>query len=167
MRGRLPKPSGVRILEGNRGRRPLPANEPQYSSALPSPPEKISPPARKVWDDLVKEMASARVLRRVDKRALWHLAEDEALVSEAYAGLWQMMEALTEEAKRNNKKLPAGPVFGLLGMTQGCLAMAAIRDLSSRVIIERREFGLTPSSRMRIDAGDNSGMDALEAKLCG
>ena len=168
MRGRLPKPSGVRIMEGNPGRRPLPANEPKYSSGLPSPPEKISAPAKRVWDELVDEMACARVLRRVDQRALWQLAEDEALISEAYSGLWQMMEALSEEAKKQNKKLPAGPVFALLGMTQGRLAMAAIRDLASRVIIERREFGLTPSSRMRIDASaDNSGMDALEAKLCG
>ena len=42
----------------------------------------------------------------------------------------------------------------LLGMKQGRLAMAAIRDLAARVIIERREFGLTPSSRSRVPAGD-------------
>ena len=39
-----------------------------------------------------------------------------------------------------------------------------IRDFASRVIIERREFGLNPSSRMRIDAAaDGAALDAPEA----
>jgi hypothetical protein len=55
-----------------------------------------------------------------------------------------------------------------MGMKQGRLAMASIRDLAGRVIVERREFGLTPSSRSRIEAApDAAGMDSLEQKLCG
>jgi hypothetical protein len=125
----------------------------------------MSEPAGEIWDELVGEMSNAAVLARVDRRALWQLAEDEALLEEAYAGIWKMAAQL--KAMHGNK-LPAGAIFALLGNTQGRLAMATIRDLAGRVIIERREFGLTPSSRSRVHAaGDAAGADALERKLCG
>jgi phage terminase small subunit len=103
----------------------------------------------------------------VDQRALWQLSEDEALLSEAYAGLWKTTKALEQKAKKEGKELPGGALFALVSMTSGRLAMNAIRDLAARVLIERREFGLTPSSRTRISASTDSPMDSLEMKLCG
>jgi hypothetical protein len=127
----------------------------------------MSRPAKRIWDDLVNEMVAAGVLRAVDQRALWQLSEDEALLEEVYVGLRKMANALKAEAKKHGKSLPAGPIFALLGMTSGRLAMSAIRDLAARVIIERREFGLTPASRSRISASDPAAVDYFEAKLCG
>ena len=169
MRGRLPKPTGVRILEGNRGKRPLPAKEPKYRSGAPEKPKAISRAASKIYDELVDEMAPASVLSSTDGSALWQLAEDEALLKQAYGGIWNMIEALKKKAKAEGKTLPGGPLLALLSMTSGRLAMASVRDLAARVIIERREFGLTPSSRARIETtGDgDAGMDSLEMKLCG
>ena len=60
--------------------------------------------------------------------------------------------------------------MALLSMQNGRLVMAAIRDLAARTIVERREFGLTPSSRTRIAAAAELGVgaiDSLELKLCG
>jgi phage terminase small subunit len=167
LRGPAPKPTGIRVLEGNPSKRPLPENEPQYDCGIPAPPKGISRAAKRIWDDLANEMAFSGVLRRVDQRSLWQLAEDEALLEEGYVGLRKMANALKAEAKKQGKNLPAGPIFALLGMTNGRLAMSAIRDLASRVIIERREFGLTPASRSRISASDIAAVDYLEAKLCG
>jgi hypothetical protein len=167
LRGPSPKPTGVRILEGNPSRRPLPANEPAYPPIDPRPPKKTSRQAKPFWEELVAEMVPANVLRSVDQRALWQLAEDEALLSEAYAGLWKTIKALQDKAKTEGKELPGGPLFALVSMTGGRLAMNAIRDLAARVIIERREFGLTPSSRTRVQASTDGTIDALEAKLCG
>src|SRR5216684_730913 len=167
LRGPAPKPTGVRVLEGCRAHRPLPENEPQYPPGTPAKPKKISRQAQRVWEELVDEMAPANVLRSVDQRALWQLAEDEALLSEAYAGLWKMIRAVEDKARKEGKELPGGPLFALVSMTSGRLAMNAIRDLGARVLIERREFGLTPSSRTRISTAGESSMDALEMKLCG
>ena len=167
LRGPAPKPTGVRILEGCRAHRPLPPNEPQFSLGAPLQPKKMSRQARLVWKELVNEMAPAGVLRSVDQRALWQLAEDEALLAEVYAGLWKTIHALEDKAKAEGKDLPGGPLFALVTMTSGRLAMNAVRDLAARVIIERREFGLTPSSRTRIAAASNGTIDALEARLCG
>ena len=167
LRGPAPKPTNVRVLEGCRAHRPLPANEPQYPVGTPSKPKKMSRQAKQVWNELISEMQPAGVLRTTDGRALWHLAEDEALLTEAYAGLRRMVSALEEKAKREGKELPGGPLFGLLGLTSGRLALAAIRDLGARLIIQRREFGLTPSSRTRVSGSSEGSMDALEQKLCG
>jgi phage terminase small subunit len=156
MRGRLPKPIAERKLDGNPGRRPLP-KEPEYRPGIPERPSRMSGPACRIWDELVQEMAPISMLRRVDRRALWQLAEDEALIAEAYAGIWKMTRALKKKAAKENQELPAGAFFSLIGMKQGRLAMAAIRDLAARVIVERREFGLTPSSRARVPAGDQPG----------
>jgi phage terminase small subunit len=167
LRGPAPKPTGVRVLEGCRAHRPLPENEPQYPAGIPAKPKRMSRPAQRVWEELVVEMAPANVLRSVDQRALWQLAEDEALLSEAYAGLWRMIRAVEDKAKKEGKELPGGALFALVSMTSGRLAMNAIRDLAARVLIERREFGLTPSSRTRISTAGDGSMDALEMKLCG
>lgn len=167
LRGPAPKPTGVRILEGCRAHRPLPPNEPQYAASAPTAPKKISRLARQVWNQLVAEMAPANVLRSVDQRALWQLAEDEALLAEAYTGLWKTIRALGDKAKAEGKELPGGPLFALVSMTSGRLAMNAVRDLAARVVIERREFGLTPASRTRIAATSDGAIDELESKLCG
>ncbi|MGD1093500.1 MAG: hypothetical protein ABSB35_16115 [Bryobacteraceae bacterium] len=66
----------------------------------------MSRPAKLVWDELVREMAPANVLHSVDQRALWQLTEDEALLSEAYSGLWKMTKALENKAQNEGKELP-------------------------------------------------------------
>lgn len=168
IRGPAPKPSGIRRIEGNPAHRPLPLNEPQYRPGLPTKPKKISTAASGVWDELVEEMASAAILRRVDARALWQLSEDEALLANAYQGIWSMAAAIKREAKAQGKRLQHGEIMVLLTMKNGRMAMNAIGNLAARVVIQRREFGLTPSSRTRIDtASDGGAMDALEMKLCG
>jgi P27 family predicted phage terminase small subunit len=150
LRGPAPKPSELRKLEGLRAHRPLPENEPQYPSRLPRKPKKISAAASKIWDELVAEMGGVAILRSVDRRALWQLCEDEAILAEAYDGLWKLSAMLRKKAEAEGKTLPAGPVAALLTMTNGRVAMAAIRDLAARTIVERREFGLTPASRTRV-----------------
>lgn len=106
LRGPSPKPTGVRVLEGCRAHRPLPENEPQYPPGVPVKPKTMSRPAKLVWDELVREMAPANVLHSVDQRALWQLTEDEALLSEAYSGLWKMTKALENKAQNEGKELP-------------------------------------------------------------
>jgi hypothetical protein len=128
----------------------------------------MSSGARVIWDELIAEMMPASILRRVDKRALWQLAEDEAILASAYEGIWSMARAIKREAKSQGKKLEHGEIMMLLTMKSGRMAMSAVGHIAARVIIQRREFGLTPSARTRIDAtADGGTMDALEMKLCG
>jgi hypothetical protein len=81
------------------------------------------------------------------------------MVTQSYSGLQSMAQKLQRKAKAAGKELPGGPVAALLTLPQGRLALAAIRDIAQRLVVERREFGLSPSSRVRVTA-DGGGMDA-------
>src|SRR5258708_6516854 len=113
LRGPAPKPTAVRKLEGNPSRRPFPENEPVYAPGIPVKPKKISSGASAIWDELVGEMAAASVLRRVDRRALWQLSEDEAMLASAYEGIWSMAAAIRKEAKAQGKRLQNGEIMML------------------------------------------------------
>lgn len=169
LHGPPPEPTALRVLKGNTAHRPLPKNEPQFEAEAPPKPKGMSRAGRRVYDELVELLSSARILALVDQRALAQLSEDEALLKDAYQGIWEMVAALKKKADAEGKKLPGGPLIALLSMTSGRLAMASVRDLAARVVLQRREFGLTPASRPRIEAlsGDLGSMDALEQKLCG
>lgn len=173
VRGPIPKPNGIKEREGNPGRRPF-NKEPQFPVGIPDRPKKMSRGAVAVWDEIITAMASANILRTVDQRALWQLAEDEALLAEAYSGIWKSVKALQREAKAKGQALPGGALFALLGMRSSRMAINSISHIAARVIIQRREFGLTPSARTRFDVGDvglpgqnSSLLDPLEAALCG
>jgi P27 family predicted phage terminase small subunit len=153
-RGRPPKPTERKRLEGNPGHRTLPKNEPQYPNGVPSKPKRMSAAAARVWDELVLEMSASGVLKRTDHRALWQLCEDEAALTEAYEGLWQMATKLKAKAKASGRDLPGGAILSLLGSPSGQTLMRSLRDLAQRLILERREFGLTPSARARIVVTD-------------
>jgi phage terminase small subunit len=150
----------------------MPENEPYYPPGTPTKPKKISPAASDIWDELIDDLGVSGILRRIDRRALWMLAEDEALLANAYEGIWNMARAIKREAKAQGKTLKQGEIWALLSMKNGRMAMSAVGHLATRIIIERREFGLTPSARTRIDASvdaDNGPgvIDDLEMKLCG
>jgi P27 family predicted phage terminase small subunit len=149
MPGPAPKPTDLKRFEGFPGHHPIPLNEVHYPNGLPTKP-RMSAGASKYWNELVDEMSVSGVLKRVDRYSLRQLCEDEAALERAYAGFWKMADAVKRKATAGQKKLPGGELLALLGTTQGRNAMRCLRDLAQRLILLRREFGLTPSSRARI-----------------
>jgi phage terminase small subunit len=168
--GRIPKPTNLRVFEGVPGHRPLAVNEPKYAPGIPQRPKGMSAGARKIWNNLVAEMAASRVLRRVDALALVQLCEDQAMLDELRNGMAEMARTLLKKAQKQNLELPGGPMIQLSRTIEGRRTLATIRELSGQVIVQRREFGLTPASNTRVQAsgGPGSGfMDPLERALCG
>ena len=88
--GPPPKPTALRLLEGgNRGKRPLPFNEPQPPCPVevPAPPSYVSGYARVEWERVIGDLCSKGVYANVDQTMLaaycmtygrWRLAEDVA-----------------------------------------------------------------------------------------
>lgn len=66
MAGRPPKPTNLKVLEGNRGRRSLSQSEPQPRPVLPDPPPYLSEVALQRWHELLPELDYTGVLTRVD-----------------------------------------------------------------------------------------------------
>lgn len=171
LRGPAPKPTELRRLEGNQAKRPLPEEAP-YPSGIPEKPGTLSEAAAPIWDELVEQIAPSGVFCLTDGGALAQLSEDQALLEAGYAGIWSIVDSLNKKAAERGVALHGGALLSFLSGTSGRRAMAAINTIAARVIVERREFGLTPAARTRIanpDAMGSAGMtfDALEKKLCG
>ncbi len=170
LRGPAPKPTLVRLRDGNPSRRPLPDNEPQYRAGIPDAPPGISAAAKKIWETLVVEMAASGVLRKVDGHALADLCEDQAMLDELRKGLSDLKREIAKKAKVDKKALPGGALLQLSRTNEGRRTLATIRELAGQIIIQRREFGLTPASNSRVSSvggGGTNNMDSLEAALCG
>jgi phage terminase small subunit len=170
LRGPPPKPTRIRVLEGNRSRRPLPANEPQYPAGTPDRPSGMTAGGRKIWDTLVSEMAASGVLRPVDALALAQLCEDQAMLDSLRRGMAEMTRELAKKAKIKKLELSGGPLVHLSRTIEGRRTLSTIRELSAQIIVQRREFGLTPASNGRVQTACGDGsflMDPLEKALCG
>ena len=73
MRGRRPKPSRIKALTGNPGKRPLNAHEPRPEPALPECPPELSPAGRREWERLSAELSKLNLVTNLDRGASGHL----------------------------------------------------------------------------------------------
>jgi P27 family predicted phage terminase small subunit len=135
-RGRRPKPTALRRIEGNPGRRPFNANEPVPPDGLPSCPEHLSIVAAAEWDRVAKTLYDMGVLTTIDRAAL-------AAYCQAYARWVEAEEKLAETPALF--KTPSGYVqqSPWMGIANKQL------ELMGRYMTE---LGMTPASRSRVAA---------------
>ena len=143
MRGRRPKPTRMKVLTGNPGKRPLNVDEPRPEPAVPECPPELGPVARQEWDRLAGELGSLKILTVLDRAAL-------AAYCNAY-GLWaESIEAIQKYGTM--VKSPSGyPI-------QSPYVSIANRQAEIMMRIAS-EFGFTPASRSRISAPTKSEPD--------
>ena len=136
-RGPAPKPTSLVLLEGNRGKRPLNANEPKPRAAKPKCPAYLDAIAVKEWKRLVPILSRMKVLTEADGIALANLCQ-------AVSTMVKAQEQLTKNGvlyKTKSGYIQQSPLLGIVNSQV---------DIINRLC---REFGLTPSSRTRIRAG--------------
>lgn len=158
-RGPPPKPSSLRLLEGgNRGRRPLPLNEPQPSRPLeaPAPPSYVSGYARTEWERVIGDLCSTGVYANVDQTML-------AAYCMAY-GRWRLAE---DVASRLAAQDPG--THGLLLKTQSGNVIqnpaVGVANVARRDMLRlAAEFGLTPSGRTALDNARRDSDDPVARK---
>lgn len=134
MRGRKPKPTRLKALTGNPGKRPLNPAELNPAPAVPDCPVALGPVAREEWDRLVRELTALRLLTNLDRAAL-------AAYCGAYA-LWaEAMEAIQKYGTMI--KSPSGyPVQS---------PYIAVANRQAEIMMRiASEFGFTPASRSRV-----------------
>ncbi len=139
MRGRRPKPTRLKVLAGNPGRRPLNPDEPQPELLVPDCPAELGPVARREWDRLVGELAKLNLLTNLDRAAL-----------AAYCGAYALWAEATEAIQKFGTmvKSPSGyPI-------QSPYVSIANRQAEIMMRISS-EFGFTPASRSRIAVPTN------------
>jgi P27 family predicted phage terminase small subunit len=134
MRGRRPKPTRLKVLTGNPGKRPLNVNEPRPEIAIPDCPVELGPVARREWDRLAVELSSLRILTNLDRAAL-----------AAYCGAYAMWAEATEAIQKFGTMVKSPS-----GYPQQSPYVAVANRQAEIMMRIASEFGFTPASRSRI-----------------
>ena len=146
-RGRKPKPTALKLLDGNPGKRPLNDREPVPPKGEIKCPGWLMPEAKKEWKRLAPSLEAMGVLTMADLTAF-------AGYCQAFARWKEAEEFITQHG--SIFKTPSGYVQQV---PQVSIAQQNLKILQSFCT----EVGLTPATRARIIAGgagtDNSQAD--------
>ena len=154
MAGRKPKPTAVKKLEGNPGKRKLNKNEPVPAKGMPECPQWLLAEAKKERERLADLMNQMGVLTEVDMAAF-------AAYCQSYARWKEAQEHINSEGatyETENGMQRPNPYVAICNTEQRLMMSAA------------SEFGLTPSARSRIMAASSANkndVDEMEALLGG
>lgn len=134
IRGRKPKPTALKLVGGNAGKRALNKNEPKPTGNLYDPPEWLTDQQREGWQYAI-ESAPFGLLKRLDRSTLvaWVIAEDLHR---------QAVERLNGGAmliKTPNGMPVQSPYLSIVNKQAMIMMKAA------------SEMGFTPASRSRVE----------------
>lgn len=141
--GRPPKPTHLKVLEGNPGKRPLNQNEPKPKPLAPKCPSWLDREAKREWKRVAPELERLGLLTVVDGAAL-------AAYCQAYAR-WVKAEKILQE-KGLTFETPNGYEQQRPEVSIANKSMQIIRAFCA-------EFGLTPSARARMTLPDEDDGD--------
>ncbi len=144
-RGRPRKPTRLKVLEGNPGRRPLNRDEPQYAATVKKPAD-LTPTASEWWDLVVPQLVRVGLAQAVDAPSLTLLAEDFSAWKRASA----MYVSESPVVARGSTILVSNPL------------LRAVKDFGAAYRQGAAAYGLTAQSRSTLSIPDR-GFDDLDA----
>lgn len=156
MKGRKPKPTALRLLQGKAGHRPVNTTEPKPAPGKPTCPRELSPAARREWRYAVRELSAMGILARADRAVIAGYAQSLADYFENLAWYQQNGPVVT---LRNDK----GEVRWLQEAPQWRMAQKHLEKVRQFAA----ELGLSPSARTRIHAQPQEQQNPVEAFLYG
>jgi P27 family predicted phage terminase small subunit len=136
-RGRRPKPSAIKKAAGNPGKRKLNAREPRPVIGIPECPPHLDAVARQEWDRVAPLLIRVGCITPLDRAALV-----------CYCQAWSRLVDAEQNLIKFGKvvKTPRGYPVQNPYLSISNAAMSTIERFAT-------EFGMTPSSRSRINAG--------------
>lgn len=149
--GAKPVPTALKILRGNPGRRPLPADEPCATLRLSPPPPELSDAAKREWRRTGRKLLAMGVMADID-------AAQFAVYCQAYT---QWLDA-TAKINKSGMLLRDGKG----GYAVNPLVRVA-HDLQAQYTRALAEFGMSPVSRTRVHAARKEDTDPFEAFIRG
>lgn len=155
MRGRKPKPTALKLLDGNPGKRPIAADrEPTPQAGRPIRPAWLdTPELRAAWDTIADRLEEMGVLTVADGAAMEVLTVTRTLYRAAVLELLDEGQTIRSFDKNGLSVLTKHPSVTTAGMWATTLnALFA-------------KFGLTPSDRVRLVVDKAEASDPFEAFL--
>ncbi len=162
-------PTSLRVIRGNPGKRPLPANEPRPEAVAPPIPSGLDPLARREWKRLAPTFVRLGVLTEADGMAFASLCTASAAVSRINAALRKCKYAvLTEKVSFLEQKSEEGRSNEVMATELKINPLYAQQRLALQTLrFWCQEFGTTPSSRGKIQVPGGGGVDPQEDYLNG
>lgn len=151
-RGPKPKPTDLKVFEGNPGKRPLNDQEPQPERAIPDCPEHLDEVARAEWERITPELDAIGMLSRNDRAAL-----------AAYCQAWSRWVQAEEAIIQTGGTVVKAPSGYPMQNPHLSIANKALEHLKSFA----GHFGLTPSSRSTLKVEKPKPKDELGDFLAG
>lgn len=134
LRGPAPRPTALRILEGNPSKRPINKAEPKPRLKIPGCPSHLDDLAKTEWKRLVRIISHMKLLTEAD-----------------YMALGNLCMAYSRMVKAERKLAEAGLLYKTQsGYVQQSPLLSIINSSVETISKLCKEFGLTPSSRSRI-----------------
>ena len=131
-KGRKPKPPELRVFEGNREHRII-LNTPKSTPQLPYAPRWLSPIAKQEWRRISRELYALGLLTTIDRAAL-----------EAYCQCYARWREAEEKLKIETFETDTGYVGQNPYIN---IAIKYAKEMRAFLV----EFGMTPSSRVRVN----------------
>jgi P27 family predicted phage terminase small subunit len=142
MRGRPPKPSVVKLVEGNPGKRPINDKEPKPPDGKPTCPAHMSKGAKSAWRKLSPVLHEAGLLTKLDGMALETLCE-------TYSKWLDANEKLYKEGLIIKSPVKGFPMQNPL--------FSVVNRLFEQLNKMFNAFGMTPSERSRLHVEKSKG----------
>ena len=139
--GRKSKPTGLRVIEGNKEHRPLPENEPKPSDPSLIPPVWLTEEAIKLWNNYALVHKNLGTFKQTDEMSFATWCQEMGRYIELQ-GIIKEKGYTTTNIRNGDKAIPE------MAMARECLKNARALAI---------EFGMTPSSRTRLSVPDGSG----------
>ncbi|MGM0582935.1 MAG: phage terminase small subunit P27 family [Bacteroidota bacterium] len=151
--GRKSKPTNLKVLQGNPGKRKISENEPfpKEIKKVPDPPSRMDYYAKKTWKSLAPKLADLGLLTEIDLTTFGTYCEDYAVLIRAQNKLQE--EGLTYISPKGEvKKRPEVNI---------------VRDLSKELRMHAEILGLAPAARSGMEINNIDEGPSVEDILSG
>lgn len=156
-RGPAPKPTRLKVVAGNPGKRKLNTAEPKPRQSVGrTPPTYLSKYAQEMWRELVPELTRLKLLTIVDYRAL-------EMCCDSYS-TWRLMREKIEKMGTGSSGFVSEAKSGYKQQAAEYTIMTQSMANFSRFLAE---FGLSPAARTRIKLDAKDEGDAEDERFFG
>ncbi len=147
MAGRRPKPTALRLIEGNPGKRAINKKEPNPRKEIPSCPAHLTDAGKVAWGRLCALLDRMGVLTEADAFALERLCD-------CYTEILECRELIEVQGRTYDsaRKSKDGDMEILIKANP---AVAMLADADRRFKSHLVQFGLTPAARSKVQVKDD------------
>lgn len=151
-RGRPPKPTHLKLVTGNPGKRPIPDDwvKPSKLDKAPPPPKHLDAYAAAEWRRLAKELATLGTLTNLDRGPF-------AAYCQAWSIYLHAQEAIDDMARKDDTGMGAMLMRTKAGNVIQNPLIGIRNQAMKNMVRYAAEFGFTPSSRVRVQDGAPAG----------